>query len=412
MRKSWVLLALFLLAAGLFLASRQSEKEAEAALRPSAPAPAEIEEERPRATLAEPALSSEAGSEAPLRQAVEAPVDATPPPAAPIETPPAGRVVRGTVKILEIDGSETLDANGSFDIVLWQERFGSHETIQFRNGQFETTLGSDPDVKEFQVAELTRDERPLAIVSPLERFEVTDTIKVVGRVPRTSILEVTDANTGIDITDVELVTAEWFPRDDVSHPGLDYLDRRVASGLTSPIAMDAYAGKIDGDFLVGANGYAWARTKMDFLQGGTLRVALAVAGTITVDLSGVEKGSGARLRFFRKGQYGPVAEVRAVKNGPLEFSHLEPGDYKIQTQIGEYYSSPVVLGTAELTLSAGEHTRVALDLTPPPSAEFASLGGWVHVAEEWEVEKIQFVLELLDTPLENFEDHHYMNLKE
>ncbi|MEM8712845.1 MAG: hypothetical protein AAGG01_17985, partial [Planctomycetota bacterium] len=321
---------------------------------------------------------------------------------------PANRVLEGTLTVQRLDGAEQLDASGEIQFVLWSESSGRHQSVPVTGGQFRHELEADQIVERLTLNSVSVGGQPMKVVEPTGDLPLGAPTQIIVKEPRPYSLEVVAVGTEAHLSGVRLVSAPGFPSDNVVIPVTPGKRSLIADHLRSPVDLRLHLRKSrNHDLLVGVEGYEWKRIQVTPLDGGRQRVELAPSGSLTVDVSGVDPKAAAFLRIRRKDRYGPLVDFQLRKDGPVPLSDLAPGQYSIQAEVGDHWSSPLVLGSAEVEVQAGLTGQTQLALDAPPAFHKANIAGRIYVASEWEVTKPRVIFKFLDTPLNGFDDHQF-----
>jgi hypothetical protein len=320
-------------------------------------------------------------------------------------TTSAAPTLRGRVVLEELDGSERHDSSGSFHLFFDVGELGEWEKVSFEHGQWQLSRPLPAELPKVSVHAATSEGRSRIIVEPAERFDLAPSEELLLRlrVAPESTLRVLDASSGADLRDVEIVLMADQRGDEPSHPGLDFAARRVASGLSSPIALGEFSPKLfrnhRGWFHVGAQGYGWILAEVEWQQGGETRVALQRGTTLAVNLSGVHAEAGTLLRISLSRSRHPWFESAVRSDGVVEIEGIPEGGAYVTAEIGEWYAMSRTLASASAELRRGVRNEVTLVLDDPPDDHRAAVGGWIHVAREWGARRLDLRLEFQGVPL-------------
>ncbi|MEW6746567.1 MAG: hypothetical protein AB1486_27830 [Planctomycetota bacterium] len=213
-------------------------------------------------------------------------------------------------------------------------------------------------------------EGPNPVPSPPAGAETVPGTPIGPEGGRTVTLHFLDAATGSPLTYVELLKAgATWPTSRLPHPGEVPVEELIVSGGSSPIELKVPEREplpIDA-FWVRTAGHAWQRIEVDYTREEH-RVNLVAGGNMrieTLELPPTPAPLWLRLRTSEDDSERPFTQLPFTKAAFL-IESLPPGDYLVHAEIGEFGEDAVRLGTARVTVRAGEETAVDLPLTAPP----------------------------------------------
>jgi hypothetical protein len=373
-----------------------------------APAPKETAAVAPVA--GEEALETRAGP-APLElergevEAVAAPPGADAPAATSAEATQPTLELCGCVIVSDLDGRVREDLDGEFKLVLWHGGSGQSEQVEFVGGAWTASIAVTKPIAGLSVWNLLAGEQAAVVDDPSERVDMpaSGELTIRAHVPPAVVLRVTDRATGADLHGVSLVRADSSPYEDAKHPGLEFEERTVATGLASPIDLGPHAvvfGQWDTQpVLVGVLGYAWSLVEVDFALGAERTVALERGAELSILVRGVDPRAAERLRLRAADVSTPLLDLALTADGAIELDSLAPGEVSVAVEVGAWFQDPLVLGERSALLRAGERASVTLDLAPAPVLELADVAGVMHVAKGWNQTWLNASLELIGTAL-------------
>jgi len=353
--------------------------------------PAAIPEPLSPATL-EPKLSQPAPSEAPSvpSDTREASVPREPVALASSRKPEpeAGRVtIQGTLSIFAGEDPDLLAPDGKVRVLQRGEAQGWVEFAVVR-GRWEASLfpGSELILAQFHI-----EGDPRLAAGRQKRWVVPETgeeLALEGRWIPESILRVVDAETGIDLSGLEVRRrTSWraIGKDEI--PGDHRHVQRVLEQGSSPLHLPAFT-TMHRTYWVRSPGYAWGRVFFDNETGGERVVELVREAAVRV----VTRGSvpeGAKLRL-RSRHFPPFhdGEVSPAPGGSTSIEGLLPGRYRISLEVGSFHEI-TSLGQANVELVAGSEPEVLLDVDRSILDQpLASLSGTLlipegHAAEDY-----------------------------
>ncbi|MCY3001303.1 MAG: hypothetical protein NTV21_05825 [Planctomycetota bacterium] len=346
--------------------------------------------------------TGESTSDAVSRSAIDVEPDA---PATSSTSSEPSRLLRGTVVVVDELGRELPEPNGTFLLSLDAEGVVRSQDVQFERGRWEVALEPEGRATTVAVFDAQVGTRFARIESPAEKVVLPESLELVVRLllPTPPRLRVLDAETGGDLAGITLVRTQAYPLDGLTHPGLDFAERRVASGLASPIELEPYLGQLtlwdELRVLVGVDGHEWGLATIDLLVGGESQIVLRRGGSLSLDVRGASAApASARLRFREPGQRVPKLDIELGARERLELGGLTPGALSVAAELGSVFENPIVLGETAVGILAGGRTEATLELVPAPEFVASSCAGTLFVHRAWECSSLRFVLRLLDTP--------------
>lgn len=319
--------------------------------------------------------------------------------------------VRGRLIVLDARDIELTPMDARMRMVAWRGASGEPLDVEVQRGNWTARVASGRSVQALSVDRIVAGELRLALETPKGQFPVSSSreIEIRARVPRPSSLRVVDVLSGADLADVTLVRLAPFPLENATHPGASYEERVVARHQRSPIALDAWRDVLREGVLVGSEGYAWERVKVDLERGGERRVALQRGAQLDIVVNGVDPSVHAVMRLRTASDPSPICEERLTTDTTFALRGLAPAAYTIQAEIGEWYRDRVKLGTATIELSAGEAATVTLSVGAAPKIERASAGGVAYLPTEWKRERLRLVMKSLEVALDGAPDHFVLD---
>ncbi len=414
-----LLLVLLLLAGAVLYWSSAAAPEETAGVAPAAG------EEAPVELRAGPApLGLERGVERGEVAVAAAATKTDAPAAISVEAPQTTLALRGRVLVTDVDGRVREDLDGELMLGL---RYGQSissgpvqvrgrgERVLFAGGEWSVTLDASQSIVGVSVERLFVGGRFAVVDEPSELVDVPSSgeLTIRAHMPPAVVLRVVDSASRSDLHGVSLVRADSFPNENARHPGLEFEERTVATGLASPIDLGAYAQALgpwgSASLLVGVRGYTWSLVEVDFTHGGERTVALERGAELTVLVRGVDPQADERLRLRLTDVVPPVLDLALTADGEIELQALPPGEVRVSAEIGAWFEDPLVVGEAPVVLRAGERASVTLDLAPAPVLEFADVAGVVFVAKGWERTSLDASLELIGTALGGVEPRRSLN---
>jgi len=336
------------------------------------------------------------------RSAIDSESEAPAPSPTPSES---SRSLRGTVVVVDELGRELPEPSGTFLLSLDTEGVVRSQDVAFERGRWEVALAPEGRATTVAVFDAQVGTRFARIESPAEKAALPESLELVVRLllPTPPRLRVLDAESGAELAGVTLVRTQQYPLDGLTHPGLDFAERRVASGLASPIELEPYMGQLslwdELRVLVGVDGHEWGLATIDLLVGGESQIVLRRGGALSLEIRGADAASkAARLRFREAGQVLPLLEFELGAREQFELDGLPPGALGVAAELGSIFENPIVLGVTGVSVPAGGRAHVKLELVAAPEFVAASCAGTVFIDRAWNCTSLRLILRLIDTP--------------
>lgn len=300
----------------------------------------------------------------------------------------AGPRVRGTFIVADADGRTHATEAGRFALLILRDGVRHQVEVDVRRGVW--TAPIEPGDR------LTASDCILAdraVVCDGPALEVRDDVAPAfrGRWLPHQMLRVRAADTRADLSGIRIVRVRDWTRDNFPHPGNADDNELILQGATSPLALPDPTTRF-GDrttVWVHAPGYAWDKLVVSLTDRVEREIFLERGGDLEVTIvGGVPRD--AVLRAWGLSGSPPLTAVPAAEftppvDGPLRIEGLKPGDYRIRCDKGHWFQEPLVLGSTDTTVVAGERRTVAVTITgntvAPPLVPVA---GTVHLPASWE----------------------------
>jgi hypothetical protein len=407
MRKALVLIGLLVAALLGWFALKRGQAGAESLAPPAAEAAARADAPHPLDPL--PDASAAAGREAAVPAVTTEPAKTTA-----ADTEADGIALRGTIVAIDENGVEHASEDGKFGLVAWKgQGSGGVQTVAVHSGAWTARVARGVEIG-CQDAELGgRSAVPDGEVlnHPL-RFPVPADGAVALRVRwlRALRIFVRDRDSKLDLADVTLVRAEGWPRPDVAHPGDVTAQRVLAQSKPSPVTL-APMSERELALQAGSPGHAWTLMKLDTAESVDRYVTLDPGGDLELELVAerIDKSTVVRVR---DAMTLVVAEIDVADRRRLAFEGLRTGRCSVSAEIGQWWKTPIVLGTSEVEIRAGERAHALLTLASPPADVSVALGGELVVPVEWGTKELQLRVDLLDPPLGGREKFHWIHSRQ
>ncbi len=330
--------------------------------------------------------------------------------------------VRGTLSALEWNGAEVPEPDGRILLRLTCGSGWKRLEVNATRGVWHAALDPELGCTRLEVVSVAVDGRPARVGDPQFRTSIPrgKDLPILVHLPRPSVLRVVDEGSGKDLVDVRLAPAAYVPGLGYEHPGPVPGARITASGLASPVTLDAHLARMleAGDIevplhlrraarerrpdaprysiLVGAQGYVWERVAVELLRGRETTLSLSPGADLAVLLLGVDPSVGASLRIYLDGASQPHAMAEDVfGDGRFVFEGLRPGGVRVAAELGPPGAVQAVLAAQGAVLEPGPPLEVVLHCVTPALDLLTDATGILWVPEEWMAKDLTVALRLL-----------------
>lgn len=279
-----------------------------------------------------------------------------------LETPM--QTIRGRVVVGFEDSPPVLDASGSFGLRTEVEEVDYRETVEVRDGRFEVEVPAGGRVFAWKAV---LDNKPANLESS-ELFPDGQGFLELRALWNPLIpLSVLDAATGLDLADVTVSRRHATGNGCRMLPTPPQRPVTVVEKEHSPVGVPS--DKARRQYWAGAPGYAWKSFAL-WPHSGSEEVRLQRAGALRVELTNHDPSWDAVVRVKRGAGVDGTdrGEIQVEKDGTALLEGMEPGDYRVLVEQGEWYNA-TVLGQAEATVIAGAQVRVLVPVQPPPDSD-------------------------------------------
>lgn len=215
------------------------------------------------------------------------------------------------------------------------------------------------------------------------------------RAPST-LLHVRAADTGQELTGVEVVRGVLLASIGWSYPG-PYVKRDVlAASATSPISLDnpdeTTVGGVARPYFARARGYAWGRIDIELGLGTEHELLLPPGGSLSVELTGsMPPPDLAELLIRAANSTHPGPDAIRTLDGSTAFvlESLAAGRQIVQVAISHSDPATSKLGEGEVDIVAGATAHLTLLLREIPHRDEVPLEGIVIVPKEWGIDEFR-----------------------
>lgn len=305
--------------------------------------------------------------------------------------------LHGTFVVVDARGLEHVVEDGQFSTTLHHSETSSEWAItKVKDGKWQLEAEELPS--HLQVNSTWLGRRPVICKQMVPIHDTDASIALRGRwQPQLDLHVVADA-TGVDVTDVQLVTVT-DPPSILLHPG-DINVTTVVEHGGSPLQCDAPLISRAQTFWAKATGFAWQPIKLDTTSDTKRIVRLPPGGSVSVSLEGGEVPYRSRLRVRRPGAAKtdvPIAEVSVaakqtygllggfpfIEPGKTLVEGLPVGDWSLTLEEGEW-SDPIVMGTAAVTIITGATASATIRVHPTQASRLlAPIAGSLVLPKSW-----------------------------
>lgn len=295
------------------------------------------------------------------------------------------RTISGSVEVFD-SGGYPVEARGSFYLAFQGGERLETRPVAFAGPTWSVTL----DVSDAWTALTIRvpqvGGRAARVVEPSADlpFPLDGPLAVVLTVPRTALLRVVDAVSGLDL---EQVCIE--PVAGVGRHGAGLGAACSVPLCTSPVLLGDLPTRGESAHLrVGAAGYAEREIWVDREHGGERWVALEAGADlrVEVELGSIPEDLGLFVREV--GALQPVRLEMVRRGGTFRFSGLRPGAYRVALELvplfTRIHAALPALAEREIDLVAGRRAEVRLICGPEPDLRPAPAAGIVRVPASFE----------------------------
>lgn len=312
----------------------------------------------------------------------------------------------GTITVMDGNGIEHVEEDGSFKLISWREHFGEIDRIKVIRGKWYAKVPHDVMLG---VDDINLGNRP-AVLEGKKKFPIPENGFLALRahwptIPEV-ILHVIASDSGIELNSVELLCSIDCIYD-YPHGGKTeeiHYDTKSPIILSETYSESAFLRYGREKFFARSPGYAWGSIFIDFHAGGEYTLDLKPGGNLIIDVDGYKHDKRVFLSVWKIGEENPEFEVGIKRNGQLELDSLEEGTYHVRVETGKRLPGETVrLGEGEAYVAAGKCSFLSLMLRPPPEdhvPEIAKvpLKGIIVIPVEWGQKDFEFSLDLHDVP--------------
>ena len=309
-----------------------------------------------------------------------------------------GFVLSGSVVLERHDGAIDRQGDGT---VLLHVRFDEARRVvelPVNDGRFEATLEAELGLPVSVRASEGSFAGVLAIAASMDDQPVVigGELILVMRVTRPLVLDVRDAESGLPLVDVDVARASGSRL----HPG--FAPVLLVEGESSPVDLRvstsartiSSSGQLS--LIVGARGYAWEGVDLD-VAGGERLVELVPGGSLSVSITGMPERQALDLEVRAGAQRDLVLRTMTSGDRVRLVEGLKPGPVEVAIQRDNGFRMPVVFGSAQGTIRAGETTELSIQVDPSAGevAERFEVTVVARVPAAWETDAMTLSAELV-----------------
>jgi hypothetical protein len=217
------------------------------------------------------------------------------------------------------------------------------------------------------------------------------------RLPST-LLHIRAADTGRELTGVELVRGMNLDSSGSSCPG-PYPKRDVlASAVTSPIHLGELE-KLDPEagaqpYYARAEHYAWGRIEIDLALGSEHELLLPPGGALAIELTGSIPPPDVAVLLVRPSA-SPRADAECIRRldsrTSFALESLAAGSHFVSAELTGSTPSIPALAFGEVEIVAGSTAHLVLTLREIPHVDEAPLEGVVVIPKEWGIAEFRMM---------------------
>lgn len=297
----------------------------------------------------------------------------------------SGTVPEGMVRVYgQVVVENTPEAgpslSGHLQIGVSQES----RSIPVSKGQFATNIPQSASIRFFSAM---LEGKPARVISPTTPLAAgsTGSVRVVVRYDALAILHLLSAETGQELTDVEVVRAKDYTRSSLPHPGWALPQDSRITAEESPVALDGRIGLSGSAVAIHARaaGHEWKRVTVDLVDGGERELTLQRSGALNLIFVGDAEREGVMLRLREIGVNGaPYLEVPVTAGTTQLVEGVLSGSWRASLEAGHWAHQPEVFDEIEFDLIVGDLLELQLEI-PLDDEERVEVAGSVFIPAGW-----------------------------
>jgi hypothetical protein len=288
----------------------------------------------------------------------------------------------GTLITIDDQGTRHESESGSLEVRFTGSGVDTTRTVSVTNGEWSTVA---PAGGNLQFVDATIADRPAAI-TPVNLLGVREgqVVSLTARWASQTLLHVRSNVTGEDLCGLRLLRIPEWMRNSRPHPGTPLPTDQLWTAECSPLTVTSDGVPVGQSiaYHVHAPGHAWGRILIDMSNGGDREILLDPGGALNITFDGVWNQPNALLRLRVLGELQPYAECPLTGQSML-IDGIEPGNYEVSVETGSWAQDPLVLGSMEVFVSAGEAQPLLLPIVEIQEQERVPFGGTVFVPSGW-----------------------------
>ncbi len=294
--------------------------------------------------------------------------------------------IHGTLFVSEVEEEDEHPANGFFDLIDGRHPEAPPLRVEVHDGEWSVNfdLGDKPDI-----LRVVLDGRPAHLTKEVDWSEAgAGEFELSAEWPAPLIIRALAADTGLELDHLEVIrTTVGGPG--ISYPGSPSQRLVLADDSVSPFDLsrldDVGHFVADPQYAVRSPGYAWSKFEAKLGPRGERTLHLAPASSLDVEISGPPPPESAKLGIWPAGEdvVDPDAEIDLEGRTRISFDAIPPGSKRVTVGLGE--SSDInVLGSAEVELVKGGHSRVQVELLGLLPVADVPITGVIRIPTGWD----------------------------
>jgi len=296
----------------------------------------------------------------------------------------------GTLVVLDADENEHAGESGTIEMfVLRGDSSGGWDgfagrSVAVENGSFSLRIprGTALMPEDIKVGGIKA-----VIIDGVDREETFDTdgeIHIRARWLYTHRLHVRDGGSGVELGNVQLVEVRDWLLQQNEHPGSLSGAEVVHAAIQSPIELPP-SRRQKVTYHARSPGYAWGKIEIAPAQSKDRYLDLFPGGALEVQVEGAAPPKGAVVRLHGDKENSRPLFEQDLHGEMLNIDALRPGDYRARVEVGDWFASPLVLGSSDATVVVGDTTRVSVVIEETAPVVMVPLSGVLILPPEWDV---------------------------
>ena len=303
--------------------------------------------------------------------------------------------VQGTILTVDTGGNQFPAESGTLEMRITGPGLDQVREVAISSGSWSVVV---PERAEIRFTGALISERR-AVVSPAAAVIASEgaRFELVAEWTSQTVLQVRSRETGEILCDLTLLRIPDWMRNSRPHPGAPVPTDQSWTAECSPIPLSSEGANsgMSVPYHVHSPGYAWGRILLDTTTGGEREIMLDPGGVLDLAFEGGWDRPGATLRIRETGEIQPYAEV-PVSGEQMVINGILPGEYQVSVETGSWAQNPLVLGSTDITIVAGEVNPILLPVATLEDEERVTFAGSVFVPNAWLLDEFQLRLRPVD----------------